>query len=79
MDIGDETKVKVKNVLRRVWIGEDEAIRIRDVFISQMESGLRSGLDGSSLQMENTYVTELINGTRSYSSYLVNANLYLVC
>ena len=54
---------QVKEVLKRVFITEDEALRMKEVFIREMDAGLRGGLKGSSLQMENTYVTELINGT----------------
>ena len=63
LDLSSSNGDKVKEVLKRVFITEDEAQKMKEIFISEMDSGLRSGLKGSSLQMENTYVTELINGT----------------
>ena len=67
----------VKNVLKRVFITEAEAKRIKDVFIQEMEAGLNSGLDGSSLQMENTYVTELVNGKPRNVQELIAKNLFI--
>lgn len=65
----------VKESLSRVFINDEEAKKIKDVFIAEMESGLRNGLEGSSLQMENTYVTELISGELKSDRNLLYATL----
>ena len=60
-----ETKDKVLGILSGLSISQDNATKLREVFERELENGLQGGLDVSSLQMENTYVSELINGEES--------------
>ena len=53
---------KVNSCLARLHISGQEAARLKSTFESEMEKGMASGLDDSSLQMENTYVPELMSG-----------------
>ena len=48
--------------MKGFFIGTDNVSRLRQVFVDELERGLRDGLNVSSLQMENTHVPELTNG-----------------
>ena len=60
-----ETKEKVLDILSGLSINQENAAKLRQVFEKELENGLQGGLDVSSLQMENTYVSELTNGTEN--------------
>ena len=57
-----ETKEKVLDILSGLSINQENAAKLRRIFERELENGLQGGLDVSSLQMENTYVSELTNG-----------------
>ena len=57
-----DTKEKVLGILNELSISPDNALKLRRVFEKELENGLQGGLEVSSLQMENTYVSELTNG-----------------
>lgn len=63
---GDLEK-EVLQVLDGFVVGPDRASKLKRVFEDELEKGLRGGLQESSLQMENTYVPELTNGTENGS------------
>ena len=48
--------------MKGFFIGADNVSKLRQVFVDELERGLRDGLNESSLQMENTHVPELTNG-----------------
>ena len=56
---------KVQKILGPLEITKDLASKVVAVFESELEAGMKEGLEGSSLQMENTYVPELLNGTEN--------------
>ena len=55
-------KEKALDILSGLSITQENAEKLRQVFEKELENGLQGGLDVSSLQMENTYVSELTNG-----------------
>ncbi|XP_019699966.1 hexokinase-1 isoform X2 [Harpegnathos saltator] len=57
----DVRRQKIENHMEKMRFSAATTRRIRDVFISEMTKGIHQ--QPSSLQMENTYVPELINGT----------------
>ena len=46
---------QVKKVLEPLVIDDQKALKIKTIFKEELEKGLKYGLKGSSLQMENTY------------------------
>ena len=58
---------KVDQILNGFVIGPDRAQRLKDVFVEELIKGMKNGLENSSLQMENTYVPQLANGTEEGS------------
>ncbi|XP_066598065.1 hexokinase type 2-like isoform X1 [Prorops nasuta] len=54
-------KQKVENLLKEMRLSAATVRRIKEVFISEMNKGIHQ--QPSSLQMENTYIPELIDGT----------------
>ena len=58
-----EKSENVKNLLRGFFIQQDRLDKLQLAFRNELEAGLKHGLSGSCLQMENTYVPELPNGT----------------
>ena len=65
---------KIQNPLRkgdvesRLWrlrLSQDDALKLRRIFITELEAGMEKGLSGSSMQMENTYVPEMTNGSET--------------
>lgn len=53
---------RVEKVLVPLHISNDRANMIDEIFMRELETGMKHGLEASSLQMENTYVPELMNG-----------------
>ena len=58
-----EAKSMVLDIMNGLLIRSDDVVKLRQVFENELENGLQGGLEASSLQMENTYVSELTNGT----------------
>ena len=56
---------KVAKVLEPLILGREVVSRIISIFEQQLELGLVYSLEKSSLQMENTFVPELTDGTES--------------
>ena len=56
---------KISKVLKPLVLTEDVMTKIIGIFEQQLELGLEHGLERSSLQMENTFVPELTNGTEN--------------
>ena len=67
--VDKEKQQRVLEVLEGLTISGEKMTRLRQAFEQEIENGLCHGLKGSSLQMENTYVPELING-KEQGSYL---------
>ena len=67
--VNKEKQRGVLEVLEGLTISNEKMLRLRKTFEQEIENGLCHGLKGSSLQMENTYVPELING-KEQGSYL---------
>jgi len=64
LEISDSNlKEKITNHLKPLVIDEEKLKKLRSVFESELELGMEKGLDGSSIQMENTYIPELLDGT----------------
>jgi hexokinase len=57
-----EKTENVRNLLSGFFIQQDRLDKLQSAFRSELEAGLKEGLSGSCLQMENTYVPELPNG-----------------
>lgn len=56
----------IEEVIKPLILNEETIQRIRDVFESEMALGLSENpIKNSSLQMENTFITELLDGTES--------------
>ena len=57
----------MENVLRPLVLGRYNVFKIKDVFLREMELGLaKDPKRKSCLQMENTYIPGLPNGTGEY-------------
>ena len=70
LKLSDETKSQEINTFLKPFILDHESVnKIKSIFEIEMEKGLKHGLKGSSLQMENTYVSQLTNGSEN-GSYL---------
>lgn len=54
---------RVSTFLSDFILDDHRSDRVLEVFETELETGMKNGLEGSSLQMENTYVPDLINGT----------------
>ncbi|KAJ9592548.1 hypothetical protein L9F63_015783, partial [Diploptera punctata] len=62
LDIADNWKLQqVEDALCKVQLSAAKILRIKEVFIKEMERGIHE--QPSSLQMENTYIPELPDGT----------------
>ena len=59
----------VSELLAGLVVGPDRLQRAQAAFRQEMERGLEQGLAGSSVQMENTHVTQLLSG-RETGSFL---------
>ncbi|XP_035734406.1 hexokinase-1-like isoform X1 [Vespa mandarinia] len=57
----DVRRQKIENRLARMRLSATTVRKIQDVFVSEMNKGIHQ--EPSSLQMENTYVPELVDGT----------------
>lgn len=57
----DVRRQKIENRVAKMRFSSATARKIQDVFISEMNKGIHQ--QPSSLQMENTYIPELLNGT----------------
>nr|CAD7430790.1 unnamed protein product [Timema monikensis] len=55
------TPSSVENLLKDVQLTGDAVLKIQDVFLTELENGIHE--KPSSLQMENTYIPELPDGT----------------
>lgn len=53
--------LQIENCVAKMRLSAVTARKIQDVFISEMNKGIHQ--QPSSLQMENTYIPELLNGT----------------
>jgi hexokinase len=64
----------VEEALKKVQLTGTQVLRIKEIFHSEVERGIHE--QPSSLQMENTYIPELPNGTGNsvvqYSSSIMN-------
>ena len=59
LNLADDAKAtRVRQFLSKLHLSDDVASRIKEVFIQELDSGMRGGLEASSLQMENTFVGE---------------------
>jgi len=66
LDLVDEVmRAKVLDALKPLDIDEIKCKKLMTVFDEELDKGLKSGLSGSSLQMENTFIPELLDGTES--------------
>lgn len=64
LSLSDDARAKcVAKELEGFCITSDQLVRLRTTFEQELEEGLKGGLDKSCLQMENTYVPSLTNGT----------------
>ena len=64
--LSDSTKSEeLKKVLSGLILDRPTLERVREVFRKEIELGLKYGLEKSSVQMETTYVTQLLRGTES--------------
>ena len=62
--IKDEAlKAQVVHILSPLVIDKEKCGKLVDVFESELDKGLEYGLAGSSLQMENTFIPELLDGS----------------
>ncbi len=63
LNLSDPVRAEgVSRLMTDYFITEEKAKKLRAAFESELEKGMKDGLKGSSLQMENTYVPELCNG-----------------
>ena len=61
LNIEDKSlKEKILEVLAPLYIDEPTCRKLVSVFENEIEKGLENGLSGSSLQMENTFIPELL-------------------
>eukprot|EP00092_Neocalanus_flemingeri_P006515 GFUD01007023.1.p1 GENE.GFUD01007023.1~~GFUD01007023.1.p1 ORF type:complete len:455 (+),score=132.45 GFUD01007023.1:44-1408(+) len=58
-------KAKVVTILSPLVIDKDKCDMLVNVFESELDKGLEFGLAGSSLQMENTFIPELLDGSEN--------------
>lgn len=59
----------MKESLKNLILNDDQIRRVGEAFKQEMSSALMAGDSTSSLQMENTYIPELPNGTE-HGTYL---------
>ncbi|XP_023323699.1 hexokinase-2 [Eurytemora carolleeae] len=59
----EELRAKICEHLSPLILDETKVKKLRDVFEDEVEKGIESGLEGSSIQMENTYIPELLDGS----------------
>jgi hexokinase len=57
----DPCFIQVEEALKKIHLTGAKMLRIKEVFHSEMERGIHE--QPSSLQMENTYIPELPDGT----------------
>ena len=70
LKLSDESQAQEINAFLKPFVLDHETVsKIKSIFEAEVEKGLKYGLKGSSLQMENTYVSQLINGSED-GSYL---------
>jgi len=66
LELGDKAlEEKVKATLSPIVIDKEKCMKLVEVFESELDKGLESGLAGSSIQMENTFIPELLDGTEN--------------
>ena len=66
LKLGDKAlEEKVKTILSPIVIDKEKCMKLVQVFESELDKGLESGLAGSSIQMENTFIPELLDGTEN--------------
>ena len=56
-------EAKVLTILSPLVIDKEKCGQMVEVFESELDKGLECGLAGSSLQMENTFIPELLDGS----------------
>merc|ERR1711892_274243 len=61
---GDSTE-DVLEAVSGLIVHADRVERVKEVFREEVELGLKFGLEKSSVQMETTYVTQLLNGSET--------------
>eukprot|EP00088_Acartia_fossae_P035634 TRINITY_DN36755_c0_g1_i1.p1 TRINITY_DN36755_c0_g1~~TRINITY_DN36755_c0_g1_i1.p1 ORF type:complete len:459 (+),score=80.22 TRINITY_DN36755_c0_g1_i1:41-1417(+) len=65
-EVGDESlKAKIVDHLKPLVLDQDLINRLRQAFETEVENGLEHGLKKSSIQMENTYIYELLDGSEN--------------
>ena len=71
LKLTNESQAQATNAFLKPFILDHETVtKVKSIFESELEKGLKHGLKGgSSLQMENTYVSQLTNGSED-GSYL---------
>ena len=60
-----ERQAKVSKLLEGLWVRQDRLEQVQEAFRQELELGLQFGLERSSVQMETTYVTELLDGSET--------------
>jgi hexokinase len=58
--------------MKPFFLSDETVARIRKVFADEMDIGLKYSLEKSSLQMENTFIPELPDGTGKFSLLFVD-------
>lgn len=58
-------EAEVAAILSPLVIDKEKCMRLVEVFESELDKGLEHGLAGSSLQMENTFIPELLDGSEN--------------
>ena len=56
-------EAEVAAILSPLVIDKEKCRQLVEVFESELDKGLKHGLAGSSLQMENTFIPELLDGS----------------
>ena len=64
LNLSEDSKAsQVRGILDRLYLTEKDAEKVKSTFQSELELGMKDGLEKSCLQMENTYVPEFMDGT----------------
>lgn len=60
--------LQINRTLNQIRLDKDKLLRVGNIFRSEMAAALAA--KPSSLQMENTYIPELPNGTGTFNQYI---------
>jgi len=61
----NDLKLKIVEHLKPLVLQQDRVDKLREAFKTEVENGLKYGLEKSSIQMENTYIYELLDGSEN--------------